>query len=209
MKKQLSNIKTTLKNNIKVIENYSFMTVLQVLNVAVGLIVFPYIIRVFGTEIYGKYVFALSFIAILGTFIGFSFGLLATKEIAQNLNNLQKKSEIVSSVVFARIFLFVVAFIILLLLSLFSDFVAEYFWLYFVCFVGNLSAILFHGWYFQGIQKMKVVTYINVVCKLLSLPFIFLCINEKNDLMLYAIIGTSSGLLGAFYAFYHLLVIEK
>ncbi|MBS9767524.1 MAG: oligosaccharide flippase family protein [Flavobacteriaceae bacterium] len=168
------NIKNTIKNNLKVIENYSFMTVLQIINVAIGLIVFPYIIRVFGTEIYGKYVFAFSFITILGTFIRFSFGLLATKEIAQNLDDLQKKSEIVSSVVFARIFLFVVAFIILLLASLFSNFVAEYFGLYLVCFLGNLSAILFHKWYFQGIQKMKVVTYINVVCQLLSLPFIFL-----------------------------------
>ncbi len=209
MKKQISNIKIALKNNIKVIENYSFMTILQIANVLIGLVTYPYVIRTLGTETYGLYVFVLSSSVLLGAFISFSTDLLGTKEIAQNVDDLQKKSEIVSSVVFVRLFLFGIAFVVLLLLSLIFGFVLEHLLLYVLCFLGNIGSILFHDWYFQGVQKMKIVTYIKIGFNLLQLPFIFLFISSENDLLLYAIIMLLSNILGALYGFFHLLVVEK
>ncbi|MBS9768171.1 MAG: oligosaccharide flippase family protein [Flavobacteriaceae bacterium] len=209
MKRHISDIKTAIKNNIKVIENYSFMTVLQVVNVLIGLITYPYVLKILGSELYGLYIFVFSSSILFGTFINFSTDLLGTKEIAQNIDDLDKKSAIVSSVVFVRLFLFGIAVVILLLLSLVFPFVAEHFLLYLVCFLGNLSSILFHPWYFQGVQKMKIVTYIQVGFKLLSLPFIFLLINSENDFIIYVVIMLLSGVLGALYAFFHLLIVEK
>ncbi len=175
----------------------------------IGLVAYPYVIRTLGTETYGLYIFVFSSSVLFGTFISFSTDLLGTKEIAQNVDNLQKKSEIVSSVVFARLFLFGIAFTVLLLLSLIFGFIAEHFLLYVLCFLGNMSSILFHGWYFQGVQKMKIVTYIKVGFNLVQLPFIFLFINTENDLLLYAVIVLLSNILGALYGFFHLLAVEK
>ena len=56
---------------------------------------------------------------------------------------------------------------------------------------------------------MRVVSYIQLLFKLLSLPFIFIWVKAPGDLLLFTIIMTGSSLLGAFYAFVHLLVFEK
>ncbi len=209
MKFQFANIKNTLKNNVKVIENYSFMTLLNVANVVIQLISYPYVIKTLGTETYGLYVFVLSAALIFGEIISFSTDVLGTKEIAQNSEDIGKKSEIISSVVFLRLFLFILSFILLLILSLLIPFVAKHLYLYIFCFLGNLGRVLFHPWYFQGIQKMKIVTYIKVAFNLLQLPFIFLFINTKSDLLIYALIIVSLNNLGALYGFIHLLLFEK
>ena len=56
---------------------------------------------------------------------------------------------------------------------------------------------------------MRVVSYIQLIFKLLSLPFIFIFIKKPDDILLFAIIMTASSLLGALYAFIHLLVFER
>ncbi len=206
---KLSNIKSLIQDNKKVLENYSFMTVLQVLNVAFGLLIYPYVISHLGAETYGIYAFVFSSSVIFGAVISFSFDLLATKEVAENINDIDKKSEIVSSVVFGRIFMFILCFGVLLLLSVFLRFISEYLLVYIVTYLGCLSSVLFHPWYFQAIQKMRIVTYIQVGFKLLSLPFIFLLIKNSSDLLLYTTIITTSSLLGALFGFLYLLFVEK
>ena len=61
--------------------------------------------------------------------------------------------------------------------------------------------ILFPVWYFQALQRMKVVTGIQLLFKLLSLPFMFCMIEEPDDVNVYAVIVLLSNLLGAGVAF--------
>ena len=42
--KQLENIKLRFKNNGKVVENYFFMTALQIISSAFGVLIYPYLI---------------------------------------------------------------------------------------------------------------------------------------------------------------------
>lgn len=185
------------------------MTVLQLLNSLFGLLVYPFVIRSLGTEGYGTYVFAFSLSVIFGYFVSFSFELLGTKEIAQNINDNTEKSSVFSTIVFTRTFLFIAALVVFYTSSLVFSFIKVHFELYFICFMACLSHILFHPWYFQAIERMKVVTYIQVGFKILSLPVIFLYVNEDSDLILFAIIMTLSSLCGAVYGFFYLLVVEE
>ena len=56
---------------------------------------------------------------------------------------------------------------------------------------------------------MRVVTYIQLVFKLLSLPFIFYFVRSNEDIVVFSFIMSVSTLLGALYAFIHLFWIEK
>ena len=95
-------IKNTLNSYAKVIENYFFMTTLQVISTLFGILIYPYVIRMLGAESYGIYVFALSITSYFISFITFGFNYPAMKSIVDNKDDIEKKSLIVSSVFTAK-----------------------------------------------------------------------------------------------------------
>lgn len=209
MKFNISELKRTFVNNKKVVENYFFMTLLLVLNSFFGLLIYPYIIRTLGAEAYGTYIFASTVVNYFICFIGFGFDMYGVRLIAENPFSIEAKSKVLSIIFTTKLYLEAISVIFALVAVFIFPILRAYFWVYIVCFATTLLNIFFPIWYFQGMQKMRVVSYIQLLFKLLSLPFIFIWVKTPDDLLLFTIIMTSSSLLGAFYAFVHLLVFEK
>lgn len=202
MFKFIDKYRVVILNNKSVIENYFFMTILQVLNSFFYLLIYPYLIRVLGIEYYGKFVFTTSIITYFIFFINFGFDLPATKFIAQNLNNHSSIERVVSNIFTAKILLFLISLLIVFILPVFFDFVNRNFTLFIICFSQTLFYVIFPQWFFQAIQKMKIVTCIQLTLKVLSLPFIFFLIKSKEQLELYAFIVSASSIIGSLIAFY-------
>jgi polysaccharide biosynthesis protein len=209
MKFNISELKKTFINNKKVVENYFFMTLLLVLNSFFGLLIYPYIIRTLGAEAYGTYIFASTVVNYFICFIGFGFDMYGVRLIAENPFSIEAKSKVLSIIFTTKLYLEAISVIFGLVAVFIFPILRAYFWVYIVCFATTLLNIFFPIWYFQGMQKMRVVSYIQLLFKLLSLPFIFIWVKAPGDLLLFTIIMTGSSLLGAFYAFVHLLVFEK
>ena len=209
MKFNISELKKTFVNNKKVVENYFFMTLLLVLNSFFGLLIYPYIIRTLGAEAYGTYIFASTVVNYFICFIGFGFDMYGVRLIAENPFSIEAKSKVLSIIFTTKLYLEAISVIFALVAVFIFPILRAYFWVYIVCFATTLLNIFFPIWYFQGMQKMRVVSYIQLLFKLLSLPFIFIWVKAPGDLLLFTIIMTGSSLLGAFYAFVHLLVFEK
>lgn len=209
IKEKIKDIKTVIFNNKKVIENYFFMTILQVLNSFFSLFLYPYFINTLGVEKYGLYVYAFSIVTYFSTFIMFGFDLPAIKRIVSVRDSLEKKSEIVSTIFTAKIYLQLVAFLIFIGVIFFLPSLKQNYDLYLILFLNTFSNILFPNWYFQAVQKMKWVTAIQLLSKLISLPFIFAFIKRPEDLKLFIIIFTSTNILGGLLATVVLLVYEK
>ena len=209
MKFNISELKKTFVNNKKVVENYFFMTLLLVLNSFFGLLIYPYIIRTLGAEAYGTYIFASTVVNYFICFIGFGFDMYGVRLIAENPFSIDTKSKVLSIIFTTKLYLEAISVIFALVAVFIFPILRAYFWVYIVCFATTLLNIFFPIWYFQGMQKMRVVSYIQLLFKLLSLPFIFIWVKAPGDLLLFTIIMTGSSLLGAFYAFVHLLVFEK
>ena len=86
----------------KVLENYAFMTALQVFSALISLIIYPYVIRTVGAASYGAYVFALTIIGYFQILTDFGFDSPCAKRIVDNKDNNEKKSEILSAVFTAK-----------------------------------------------------------------------------------------------------------
>lgn len=196
-------------SNRKIVENYFFMTVILLLNSMFGLLIYPYLIKTLGTESYGIFLFATTIANYFICFVGFGFDMYGLRMIAENPFSLSNKSEVLSNVFTTKIYLEIISIIIFIVLVLLFPTLKNDFLIYVICFLTTLVNVLFPTWYFQGIQKMKVVTYIQLLFKLLSLPFIFVYVREPSDIVLFSMIMTISSLLGAIYAFVHLFIFEK
>lgn len=199
----------TIKNNKIILENYFFMTITQFLNSLFYILIYPFIINRLGVENYGIYIFDLSIVTYFIVLISFGFDLPSLSTVSKNPNNNIIKSRVVSQVLSAKIYLFFLASLFFIFFILLSTSNHHQILIYIIIYCQAIMFVLVPTWYFQGIQKMKIITYIQVVFKILSLPFILIFINNQDDLILFTIIMTSSVIFSGVTIFVYLIYFEK
>ena len=198
----MEKIKKIVKENKALVENFSFLSVLQIFNLMLPLFSYPYLIRVLGVEVYGKIVFAQAIIGYFVILIAFGFGTSATIEVSVHRNDKDKLSEIVSSVIIIKVMLFLVTLTIMVpLLFFFKDAANDkilYLTTLWVCF----NEIFFPVFYFQGIEKMKYFSIISLITRLVALVMIFVFIHSKGDYLLVPVFYFIGALLSGISSFY-------
>lgn len=180
-------------NNKTLVKNFSYLSVLQVLNILLPLITYPYLIRILGKDVWGLVVFAQAIAAYLVILVSFGFNVSATRLVSIHRNNSEKINEIFSSVTIIKTTLFVLSIIILAFVILFLDQAKNQKLLFILSLWTCVNELLFPVWYFQGIEKMRYITYVSVISKLVSLLLIFLFIKHTDDYILvpfFFLIGT-------------------
>jgi O-antigen/teichoic acid export membrane protein len=190
-----------LRNKI-LIENFTFLSVLQVSNLVLFFITIPYLFRVLGSHSYGLIVFAQTIVYYFTIFTNFGFNLTATRDISINRNNHEKVTEIISSVLTIKVIFFLVSMFLMILLTMVISNLRENRLLYLLSMLACLSEALFPIWYFQGIEKMKYITFINVTTRILATILVFVIIDHPSKYYFYPLllgIGTFSGAMAALF----------
>lgn len=188
-------LKKAFINHKTLIQNFSYLSALQIFNLLIPLITYPYLIRVLGKETYGLVVFAQAVVGYLVILVGFGFNISATKEISIHRDNKEKLSEIVSSVLIIKLFLFILSSVILVALLLIIPQAKGYETLFLLMLWMCLYDVIFPVWYFQGIEQMKYITYITLVSRLSFLGLIFVFIHIPSDYLFIPIINGIGALL--------------
>jgi O-antigen/teichoic acid export membrane protein len=188
-----------IKNKI-LVENFTFLSALHVTNLVLFLITIPYLFRVLGSRNYGLVIFAQTIAFYFSIFVNFGFNLTATKDISVQREDAEKVSEIVSSVLTIKIVFFLISILLMSLLTSIIPILRENRLLFLFSMLACLSEALFPVWYFQGIEKMKYITFINVTTRVLATILVFIVIGKQSDFVVYPLIlgiGTVSGALFA------------
>lgn len=197
-----------IKNKL-LFENFGYLSLLQIVLMVTPLIYYPYLIRVLGAENYGLVIFMQSIIAFFNILINFGLNIFSTKDVAINRNDINKLSEIFSIVLIIKIVLFFLGLIILLIFCNYIPFFQKNALLSFVCYSISISEILFPVWFYQGIEKMKYITIINVISKIIITVSIFLIIHQSRDYILFPILLSIGGLIGGLISLFLCFKVEK
>ena len=205
----MNKIVDKIKNNIRFFENISCLTFLYAFNMLVPFFTYPYVIRVLGTELYGGIVFAQAIVMYFSLIIDFGFNISATKSISENIGDRKKVSEIVSSVLLLKFFLWVICLLFLFVSMLAFSELKNNKLLYIFAFTMTFRDLLFPQFYFQGIEKMKYITLINVFVRSLFLVSVFLIIKEQSDYLKLPLLNGIGALLGGIISLYIVFVKEK
>jgi len=188
-----------------VASNYLSLLLLQGANYLLPLIILPFLVRILGTEKFGLIIFAQSLTTFLYVLVEFGFNLSGTREISLVRKNKQQLSEIFSAIMIIKLVLTLTTSLILyLIVNLFTRFTidAEIYYLSFGVVIGQA---LFPVWFFQGIEKMKFITLINITAKIIFTLLVFVFIRLESDYILVPLFNSLgfivAGILGLSFCF--------
>lgn len=203
----IKSIRNEIKNNGKLVENISYLTLLQVFTAAVPIVTFPYLVRVLGNELYGSVIYVQVIMSYFSLLVDGGFKQSAAKDISIHRNDKEKLSEIISSVLSVRIFLWLIFLVLLIMaVSIFSAF-DDLKYLYLFSFGYTLNELMLPQFYFLGTERMKYVTILNVVVKTLFVLLMFILIKDQSDYLmvplLYSIGFFVGGGIGLYIIFIH------
>lgn len=187
------------------VSNFSYLAVLQMITMLVPIITLPHLFGVLGDTTWGVVVYAQAVVLYLGILVSFGFNITATKDISVHRDDPSKISEIVSSVFILKGLLFIVSLLIITILVYTIPYFKHYRLLYLLSMWFCLYEFIFPIWYFQGLEKMKYITLINLGSRLIFLTLIFVLIRQESDYILVPVINgigaIFSGLVSLFIIF--------
>jgi len=182
------------ESNKKIISNTLSLSSLRALNLIFPLITFPYLVKVLGVEKFGLLAFSSAIIMYLQIFTRYGFDLTGVKDISVNRDDKSKTVEIFSSIMSVRIILMIVSFLFLNLVIFSIDKLSSDWLLYYITFGLVIGDVLFPTWFFQGMEEMKWISYLNIGVRVFFTALIFVFIKTEVD-FLYVPILNSVGMI--------------
>lgn len=198
----IEKLKQITHNNSKLIENFSYVTLLQVFILLAPLITYPYLVKVLGRELYGVILSAQMLASYASIIIDFGSNNVCAKHVSIARDDKGKLSEILSSVLYVRLLLFCSCFAIYLIVTLAVPIYREYLWLFILTYGLTFNDVLFPQFYFQGIENMKTITLINILTKLLFIVLVFVVVTTPGDYLFVPILYTVGYMLGGIISLY-------
>lgn len=160
------------------------MSLLQLFQLILPLITYPYLIRVLGNDLYGVVAFSNAIIVYISVFIDFGFNISEVREISISRDDTIAVSKIVSSVITIKTAFAVVSFLFLIVLISFVPKLNEHKLLYYASMGMLLDTAINPRFFFQGIEKMKFITLLNLGARSFFLIMVFLIVKEPSDYIL-------------------------
>lgn len=179
----------------KIINNFLYNTIYQIITLLLPFITIPYISRIFTPEEIGIYSLTYS-TAQLFLIIGmFAVGSYGVKQIAANRDDKIKLNEKFYEIRCMQK-LTMLSSLILYILLFMLFFKSKYKIMYVIQSLYLVSGLIDISWLFMGLEDFKKTITRNIIVKLVSLGLIFALVKKSSDLWLYALILALSILLG-------------
>lgn len=174
-------------------KDVAWLIVLQGLNYLVPLFVWPYLMAVLGAEGFGLIGFSLQLMQFMMLAVDFGFNLSATKSIAIAPNQ-AARDKVATETLYSKLLLLGICTVVTFGLMLIPRY-APYRWAVAVMFPMLVGNVFSFQWLYQGLGRIRQVSVVNCVCRLLLLPLTFWLVSSPKDVLLAAGIQSSTYVL--------------
>ncbi len=178
-------------------ENFLSLSVFQILHYVFSLITFPYLVRVLGAEKFGLVAFAQAFVSYFTLLTNYGFYLTGIQQVSVQREDKGKSGKILSSIIGAKFLLAIVGFIIFSMIVFTIGKFRKESLLYFICYLVVINGVFDPQWFFRGIEKMKYITVLTLVSKIIYTVAVFLFVKSSSQYILVPLFAGLSNLLVA------------
>lgn len=203
----ITKFKGVLKNKeSKVLfENLLSLSALQLINYILPFITIPYLARVIGVEKFGIIAFSSAVIIFFITFTDYGFNYTAVRDLAKNRDDKSEVSKILCTVMTIRFLLVLISFLIFLALIFTIPQLEEYQLILSLSFLSVPGYAIFPEWFFQGMERMKHISIINVVSKVICTLLIFVVVKNENDYFYVPVLTALGYFVSGLFSIFHIL----
>lgn len=173
-------------------QNIISLAVLQGSDYLIPLLVIPYLLRVLGSEGYGKIAFIQAFFTYFVLIVDYGFNWTGTKKIAANNSSKEMVARILFDVQLVKLIILCSSVFVVVLLGFYFSRLNEYGALFYIGLLPLFGAALYPLWYMQGIEAIREAAAIMFGVRLLLLVFVFLFVRSSEDLLLAGIFQMGS-----------------
>lgn len=176
------------------LENSFSLFSVKLIDLAIAILLIPYLIIHVGVENYGVYAFAVSLMLVLVNIINYGFNLVAVRELAKVKHKQSKVTYIFNEVFSVKIYLTLFFLIVTVVLVQLIPSLKQYQLLYSFGLLFLIAELFSSRWFFLGIEKMKFLPAIHLGANLIFGLLIVLFIKVPDDFQ-YIILFEAIGLL--------------
>jgi polysaccharide transporter, PST family len=165
----------------RLLDNIVSLYLLQGMNYLIPIAVLPYLVRVLGMETYGLVAFSQSFAQYFVILTDYGFNLSATRFIAQHRDEPHAVRNMFCQIFLLKTGLMLIGLALLIAITIASPRLRHdmaYFLLAFLAVAGN---VLFPQWFFQGIEKMRYISLLTGIAKIISAALLFVFVHGPAD----------------------------
>ena len=199
-------IKKSLDSYKVIFQNTFYLSIIEAIRLIMPFIALPYIITTIGATNYGIIIFSQTIVSYFSIVINWGLDVTSVREVSLNRGSLKKMSLIVSTVFTIKFILFGLCFSIFMICLFFIPFFQQYRIIYLYAFLSCFSEVIIPVWFFQGIEKMKYLTYIRTTSIVLYTILVFTFIKKEMDFTLLALLQSLANITAGVFSLILLLI---
>ncbi|HGY1165657.1 TPA: flippase [Citrobacter braakii] len=185
--------------NKNLLKNIISLLGVQGANYIIPLLTLPFLVITLGPKSFGNLSFSLAVTQYFVLLVDYGFSLSATRQVSTAGESKKTISIIFWNVLTCKMILFIISLAVLIALVNSSDYLKSNSLVLFSSLGLVLGNIFFPVWLFQGLEKMGIVSLINITTRFLSVPLIFMMVKEPQDdwivALIYSVVAILAGII--------------
>nr|WP_281241278.1 oligosaccharide flippase family protein [Thorsellia anophelis] len=174
-----------------------YLSLTQSVNMLFPILIYAYFLKVIGTEIYGELLIYQAVVAYFSLIVNYGFNISGVKKVVDCNGDFNKISFVFSSIFYIKSILFCIILFLIFVYCLFSSSINPQ--LLFLCSLVLIYEWLFPQWFFQAMDKLKLVFFLSALSKIVSMILLLIFLKRPADYFLIPLfMGISSSFIGVF-----------
>lgn len=189
------------ENKLPVFKNFIYLALTKGVDFIIPMLLLPLLVSRLGIITFGSLSFALAIGIYFSSLMQYGYNISAVRSIARARDDFLLLSKSFSALLVSSILICLFFSICYLFLFLF-DFIRQEFSLYASVLVFVFMQSIFPAWFFQGLEKMHLITITSGASKLIYLLCVITFVNSPEDVFLVPLFLGGSWALAGFGAAY-------
>lgn len=186
-------------------KNLIYNIALNISKVVFPLVTAPYVSRVLEPDGVGLYNFSSTYAGYFALFAVLGIPLYGVREIAKLRDSKDEENRFLSEIISLEIIMTLIITAIFLLSVIIIPQLKENYIIFVVAGIALYITPCKVEWFFSGKEEFGFITLRSIIVKILSIIALFIFVHDKDDLIVYAVLGAIATVANEFWNYIKLL----